>query len=303
MFNVQDIKSGLTECIEEFRGEKVCIDITGGTELMTASGMMLGLQKEVQIIYMNLSEGYIFDVLTGERVADIKHVTVDDYLIAIGAKNIKRSHSLPKEKEYGAICRTAEYLFENLGEWHALHKYLSDRYADSDGLDFETTTSIIYNGNVYSAKQALDKFVENKFVERKSHNKYRFMNARYKEYMMIFGIWLEMYVYIKGKEFFDETHLGYMIDWDNSDTKDTIDNEIDILALRKSIPIFISCKMRKPEAMDLYEVAYLADRLGGTKAKGIVATTYPVSGDKNLSEGIFKKTEENEYWFYRGSFI
>ena len=44
----------------------------------------------------------------------------------------------------------------------------------------------------------------------------------------------------------------------------------------ESIPIFISCKMRKPVSEDLYEVGYVASMLGGTKSKALLATTYPV---------------------------
>ena len=46
----------------------------------------------------------MYDVVTGEKIVDIKHIIADEYLLAIGAKHFTRSHSLPKEKEYDAIC-------------------------------------------------------------------------------------------------------------------------------------------------------------------------------------------------------
>lgn len=296
MFSIHDIKDHLKECIEENKEERVCIDVTGGPELMTASGLLMYKADKVQVVYTNLSKGYIFDVVTEEKVADVKHISADDYLAAIGAKHFKRSHSLPSENEYDMICQMAEYIFENLGEWHALHKYLSDKYAYNNSLDFKLPERINYNGHSYNSSDALEQFIKNGLVIVEN-NKYRFANIKYKEYMMEHGVWLEMYIYIKGKEFFDETHLGYIIDWDNSDAKDTVDNEIDVLVLRKSIPIFISCKMRKPNSTDLCEVAYLADRLGGSSAKGIVATTYNVSDDKNLAEGIFKRLKKMNVGF------
>lgn len=63
--------------------------------------------------------------------------------------------------------------------------------------------------------------------------------------------------YIKCQCCFDESHLGYIIDWDSSDEKDTVDNEIDVVVMEKSIPIFMSCKIRKPEATDAFEVVHL----------------------------------------------
>ena len=50
------------------------------------------------------AKSYMYDVVTGEKILDIKHITADDYLLAIGAKHFTRSHSLPQEKEYDAIC-------------------------------------------------------------------------------------------------------------------------------------------------------------------------------------------------------
>lgn len=133
-----------------------------------------------------------------------------------------------------------------------------------------------YFGHTYNSDKALGIFINYGYVEKISHGQYKFKNNKAKEYMTIFGVWLEMYIYIKNFSFFEEAYLGYIIDWNNSDADDTIDNEIDVLVLKKSIPIFILCKMRKPDAMDVYEVGYLADRMDGPKAKEIIATTYKV---------------------------
>ena len=73
-----------------------------------------------------------------------------------------------------------------------------------------------------------------------------------------------------------EAELGVVVDWYESDNVDTQDNEIDVVVMRRSIPIFISCKMRKPVSGDLYEVGFVASRLGGSRAKAVLATTYPV---------------------------
>ena len=288
MYRISDIKAKIIEALEEYKDEKVCIDITGGSEIMTAVGFLLGSRYDYQIVYTNLAKGEIFDVNKEEKIADVKNITINDYLIAIGAKRSKDSHALPKEKDYERICNVSEYLFRHLGEWHALHNCLK-HYAKSESWNFNITTSIFYQGRSYPSDRILDVFAKNGFVERKGHNKYQFTSANSKAYMMIFGIWLEMYIYIKGQGFFDEIYLGVTLDWDNCDADDTRDNEIDVIALRRSIPIFISCKMRNPDAKDIFEVAYLADRLGGPESKAIIATTYNVSREKNKYDGIYQR--------------
>jgi len=288
-FSTAEIEAAIRSCLNENKSESVCIDIAGGPELMTACGFMLSKEYELKIVYTNLAQGCIYDVMQNRELTKVRHITVDDYLLAAGAKQVMRSHSIPKDKEYPAICAVAEYTFAHLQEWHALHKHLSDKYANSDTLDFGVPSELLYNGQTYSSQMILSVLRKYGFIEQRKPERYRFMNARYKEYLTNYGIWLEMYIYIKGQEYFDETYLGFVIDWNNSDAIDTVDNEIDVLAMKNSIPVFISCKMRKPDAMDIYEVAFLADRLGGTDAKGAIATTYDVGKDKELPKGIYQR--------------
>ena len=106
--------------------------------------------------------------------------------------------------------------------------------------------------------------------------RYRFTSRKAKSYITTYGTWLELFVYINALDVFDEAALGVVIDWNDGDNIDTQDNEIDVVAMRRSIPIFISCKMRKPVSGDLYEVGFIAHRLAGSRAKALLATTYPV---------------------------
>ena len=50
--------------------------------------------------------------------------------------------------------------------------------------------------------------------------------------------------------------------------------------------------MREIKAGDIYEVGYLAARLGGSQAKSIIATTAPVREESANPTGIFKRLEK-----------
>ncbi|MBE5850302.1 MAG: DUF1887 family protein [Lachnospiraceae bacterium] len=297
MYKISEIKSRILDVVADFKDERICIDITGGSEIMTAVGFALGYKKGYQIIYTNLAKSTIFDVIKEKKVADVKNITINDYLIAIGAKRSKDSHPLPKKSEYYRVCNVAEYLFKHIYAWHALQKFLANRCAKSDSLSFNITTDITFEGKSYKSKDILDIFVQNGFVARTGHNSYKFTSANNRIHMMNFGVWLEMYIYIKGQDFFDEIYLGVTLDWDNVDMDDTRDNEIDVIAFRKSIPVFISCKMKKPDAKDIYEVAYLADRLGGSESKAIIATTYNVSREKDNTAGLYQRFKKMNVGF------
>ena len=69
-------------------------------------------------------------------------------------------------------------------------------------------------------------------------------------------------------------------------------NEIDVLVMRRSAPIFISCKMTKPAADDVYEVGYLASRLGGVMGRGVIATTFNVADTREFDMGIYQRLKK-----------
>ncbi len=288
MYRISDIMDKIKKGVSEHAGEKVCIDITGGSEIMTAAGFLLSEKFAFQIVYTNLAKGSIFDVMKEQEIAKVNHISLDDYMTAIGAKRSDDSHPVPCEKEYRNICNVAEYLFDHLSEWHALHNILKG-FAQSKSLTFTIRKNITYQKKSYPSERILNVFCENGFTERLGDNSYRFTSEKNKAYMMVYGVWLEMYVYIRGERIFDEIYLGVTLDWDNEDADDTTDNEIDVVAIKNSVPVFISCKMRKPDAKDIYEVAYLADRFGGPEAKAIIATTYPVRRDKGKRNGLFNR--------------
>jgi len=72
--------------------------------------------------------------------------------------------------------------------------------------------------------------------------------------MTVSGIWLEVYIYIQAEQCFDEVYMGVDIDWNKRDICESRDNEIDVVVMKNSQPIFISCKMRPIEKETVYEI-------------------------------------------------
>lgn len=82
-----------------------------------------------------------------------------------------------------------------------------------------------------------------------------------------------------GTPFFNDSMLGVMMDWDGvihwnrteADTK----NEIDVIAMRGVVPLFISCKNGQVDEEELYKLNTVAATLGGEFAKKmLIATDY-----------------------------
>lgn len=119
--------------------------------------------------------------------------------------------------------------------------------------------------------------------------RYRYKNQLMRQCLKKAGNTLEHKVFFEvrefaksGKPFFNDCLMSVMLDWDGvvhnitggPDVRDTR-NEIDVMAMRGAIPLFISCKNGDIEEEELYKLHTVAHKIGGPFAKKIlVATDY-----------------------------
>lgn len=78
--------------------------------------------------------------------------------------------------------------------------------------------------------------------------------------------------------------VGVHLDWDGvieSGGKDVL-NEIDVMAMDGSQPVFVSCKMGNVNQMALYELETVADQFGGKYARKILAVGKPLSSGHQM---------------------
>lgn len=288
IYNMQDIQDTLAQIFEDAGEEQIYMEFSGGSELMIAAGYEACRKRGAIATYVDIPNERLINMQTGEPLMPVKHISLDDYIDAIGAVRLGASHTLPRPVDYEAVCKMAEIIFDRLREWHAIQDYLSKNVSSERWYaPFRVPDSLQYNDKNVNTAFLMGKFRDNGFVESLGRGKYRFLDATYLQYMINYGIWLEMYVYIKALDYFDEAFMGVLIDWRKDNSDEAQDNEIDVLVMNKSTPIFISCKMKKPVNYDVYEVAYLATRLGGDNAKSIMATTYDISKEDPWGTGIY----------------
>ena len=285
--DLSDIYSALKDIVEGLEDrDDACIDLTGGTELMSACGYRIAKEYNILSIYVDVRREHVINAETGEIICPVKHIGLETCLSAIGAKRLKDSHDLPHPDEYESILNMCKIIFTHIEDWQALCQHVANQVATSGN---HLTVKIPENigKNKRGIRTLVKGFSDYGFWERAdgrdlndpqtwTQGTYKFTSGKARNYITTFGTWLELFIYIKALEIFDEAALGVVIDWYEGDHIDTQDNEIDVVAMRRSVPIFISCKMRKPVSGDLYEIGFVASRLGGSRAKAILATTYPV---------------------------
>ncbi|MBQ6622667.1 MAG: DUF1887 family protein [Mogibacterium sp.] len=293
--NVNSIRECLMGIIGRSReGEEVYIDLTGGSELMVAAGYSITRETKAHSVYADMDRCEIVLVEDLSVLCSVNHITSRDYLTSIGAKRLRDSHSEPTEEEREHVFAIAEILFQRTGDWHALSEAIAKAVQGTDRMEFSLPEKL-FTGEGGQSEQTMDPadllnaFTEHGFLRRTGENRYAFTKSKYREYMTVYGIWLEMYVYLKGKELFDEAYIGIVLDWNTDDANDSEDNEVDVVFLRNSIPYFISCKMRRIEAADIYEIGFVAHHFGGNYAKRFIATSHPLNGNKPGQRSLLAK--------------
>lgn len=123
-----------------------------------------------------------------------------------------------------------------------------------------------------------------------------YRDEQVKKYITKSGQLLELATYLavlgikdrEGKPLYNDVLTGVTIDWDGKlverddfdyrtpwylKTKKDTKNEIDVLAMRGMVPVFISCKNGGVEMEELYKLETVANRFGGRYAVKILVAT------------------------------
>lgn len=129
------------------------------------------------------------------------------------------------------------------------------------------------------------------FAAGKKGYHFRYKDSVIKELFWDSGSILEMYAYLleSRREETADCRVGVHIDWDgviHSGGNQDVLNEIDVMAIRNNLPVFMSCKIGHVDQMALYELETVANRFGGKYATKILATA------QIPSEGHMRRAKE-----------
>lgn len=84
-------------------------------------------------------------------------------------------------------------------------------------------------------------------------------------------------------EWFHDVVLSAVVNWEGySSQRNTVTNEIDVVAVRGLWPVFISCKTSEIRTEALNEIAILRGRFGGQASRAIIVTSSPATKSRPL---------------------
>ena len=106
---------------------------------------------------------------------------------------------------------------------------------------------------------------------------FRLRDTTVRAWLRDVGSVLELYAYKACIDtgIFNDVISSAVVRWDDTLGHGSVSNEIDVMAARGVIPLFISCKTSDVRTEALNELAILRDRFGGKGAKAAIVTTEP----------------------------
>lgn len=302
--NLQDIISTLEQVIEDC--EDCVFDLTGGEEMyLVAVGTIMERYKgRVQCHRFNFKNDTLNDCDADGNVSVSKSfdISIEDNISIYGGEIVMDSqreiYTYPWDfnedfqhdiETMWDICR------KNTRLWNA---HVGTIGAICELFEMQDTLSVSFDKElaISTLKQRGIKFVCVAWImyELQKHGLIRsltmqdtisfvFKNEQVKQCLTIAGQILELAVAktmrsIKDKNgapLYHDVKVGVVIDWDRAEEDEeyrTI-NEIDVVAMKGSIPIFISCKNGDFDANELYKLNTVAEHFGNKYSKKVLIST------------------------------
>ena len=137
----------------------------------------------------------------------------------------------------------------------------------------------VYYDTVFAAL-AKNGLIKNLYADGENVS-FEYKNKEIKEIIEKSGTVLELYVDVAAREtadadgnpLFDDVRTGLEIEWDRNPEKGeeiTTKNEIDVVLMKKTVPIFISCKNGQVNVDELYKLSTVAENFGGKTAQKVL---------------------------------
>lgn len=281
------INEGDSEQIEKFltniSNRKITVNLSGGPRINSLILLDLCNKKNIDSLYIDVKNKAIYKfndkiLVTKEEFEDLN---INEILITSGGVLLEDSSDLCLKEDLIYLSRE---IYKNLDIWH---KYKQRLYETAIFHHDDQNNKRVYVNieNVLEEEEILIKNILKKLksisqLNYKIDNKkitIDFLNDYLKTFIFKSGTWLEIATnnIIKNIKEIDESKNGVMFLWNNENK--FVRNEVDVVAVKDSIPICISCKdSDKYNEVALNELNVYAEKIGGDNVyKILVATKEP----------------------------
>ena len=309
-----ELQSALTKLL--LQAEECVIDMTGGEAIVAMSvGLALAnlseeKRKHIRVEWFDHATGMVVDCIDNNRrkLAKAIHLTVEEMVALHGGALFPDAYQLPEDcanKDLDRLWRVVSGMpkewnekvsllkrFEKFSEdKKTVHIVLQDIWASVPELQEKEDT----------VRQLIDKLdKEGVVIDHSSHNVLRYTyNSDFLRYCIhTQGNVLEIKTLLEGRTvrknngwLFGDSRMGVKIDWDGnipsskyafSGTR----NEIDVMLMQGTTPLFVSCKNGDVKTEELYKLHTVATRFGGPYAKKMLVVSDLDCKDEDAAKAL-----------------
>lgn len=274
-------------------GEKYpdcAIDVTGGSDAALFAAGMFAAQKGVPAFTYSRKKNRFYDI-SGAAFADelpcgLTYSIEDFFLMAGGTLlpgRVDQSDPVPISFGLRPVFRLLPPIPPGLAQYHLLHPADLPLGIWPDPAPVRTGCYTVKGerGSRNAANEdalrelARIDFIQDLEIIPGQQVSFRFRDLNTRAWLRDVGSALELYAYkaCVDSAIFHDVISSAVVRWDEVLGHGSVSNEIDVMAARGVIPLFLSCKACDIKTEALNELAILRDRFGGKGAKAAIVTT------------------------------
>ncbi len=265
------------------------VDITGGTDAALFACGLVAAESNVPAFTYSRRRNCFYPIngapFAEEMPCTVKHTVEDCFLMAGGSLRTGRVDNAVLKRYREDFTPFFEVYLRRKTDWNRAVNYIQRAsQADKNG-KFSLKITADYTvkgerGNRIDAPEAvladLEKigFLRELKITKKKVS-FTFRDAQIRTWLRDVGSVLELYVYEAAVDagLFNDVRTSAVVDWEGGTMRDSVTNEIDVMAMAGILPVFISCKTCAINTEALNELAILRDRFGGKGARAAIVTT------------------------------
>ena len=291
----KDIISSIEEIFKKNKDKGLAICLNQGDKKDILIMATLALKHNIQGFFLDIPKEELLSLSLDNislNSCDFVDLDVKDIIDSIGASIVS---DYTNTSEIEIIEKLTNHIANNLNLWKKYKIRLSD---NSVFIHDESNPKIIKIDKELlnlEEQKILDKILnflkENGQIKIKDFQNYlkvTFQNEFIKGFIFKSGTWLEVLTksVIEEIKSIDDIKSGVLFLWNDKESR--IKNELDVVAIKDSVLICVSCKdSKKYDEVALNELNVYSEQLGGENVIKILVATYPP-----MKASILKRAQE-----------
>lgn len=291
----KDTISSIEEIIKRMKSKNTAICLNQGNKKDILIMYTIALKHNIDGFFLDIPKEELLK-LNLESVqcekCNFVDLDVEDIIDSIGASIVVDSTEI---SEINIVETMTNYIASNLDLWKKYKIRLSDNsvfiHDESNPRSIKIDKELLSREEVMLLDKILNFLEENgqiKVKELEQCLKVTFQNEFIKGFIFKSGTWLEVLTknIIEEIKSIDDIKSGLLFLWNDKESR--VKNELDVVAIKDSVLICVSCKdSKKYDEVALNELNVYSEQLGGENVIKILVATHPP-----IKSSISKRAKE-----------